>query len=396
VLVGLSMAERKAVTRQMASRYAKASKEQKGVMLDELCALTSWHRDYARRALRTVAGRPTRRRGEPTPRRRRRPPVYDEAVLNDLRSVWVLMDFACGKRLAAIMGEILEALERHGELRLEPPAKAKLLSMSAATMDRRLAADRKRFQIRGRSGTKPGSLLKGQIPIRTFSDWDDTRPGFVQADLVAHCGPSGVGEFCQTLTLTDVATGWTEPRALKNKARRWVVAAIDEVGGVLPFALLGIDSDNGSEFINDHLLAYCNQHQITFTRGRPYRKNDSCHVEQKNWTVVRQAVGYARYDTDIELAALGELYGYLRLFTNFFGPQAKLTGKTRQGAKIVRRYDKPVTPYQRVLDSGVLTKTQARQLTAYYQTLNPAQLRRDISRCQRRLRDLNNMKIQTA
>jgi hypothetical protein len=394
--VGLSMAERKAVSRQMASRYAKASKEQKGVMLDELCALTGWHRDYARRALRTVAARPVRRRGEKPPGRKRRPPVYDEAVVNDLRTVWALMDFACGKRLAAIMSEILEALERHGELRLEPPAKAKLLSMSAATMDRRLAGDRQRFQIRGRSGTKPGSLLKGQIPIRTFSDWDDTRPGFVQADLVAHCGPSAVGEFCQTLTLTDVATGWTEPRAVKNKARVWVVAAIDDVRGVLPFPLLGIDSDNGSEFINDHLFAYCNDHHITFTRGRPYRKNDSCHVEQKNWTVVRQAVGYARYDTDIELAALGELYHYLRLFTNFFCPQAKLTGKTRQGAKIVRRYDKPVTPYQRVLDSRVLTKTQARHLAAYYQTLNPAQLRRDISRCQRRLRDLNHMKIQTA
>jgi len=390
------MAERKAVTRQMASRYAKASKQQKGVMLDELCALTGWHRDYARRALRVVAARPAGRRGERPPGRRARPPVYDEAVIDDLRTLWVLMDFACGKRLVAIMGEVLEALERHGELCLAPEAKAKLLSMSAATIDRRLAGDRQRFNIRGRSGTKPGSLLKGQIPIRTFSDWDDTRPGFVQADLVAHCGQSAAGDFCQTLTLTDVATGWTEPRAIKNKARIWVVQSIDDIRLGLPFGLLGIDSDNGSEFINDHLFAYCADHQITFTRGRPYRKNDSCHVEQKNWTVVRQAVGYARYDTDIELDALAELYGHLRLFTNFFCPQAKLIGKTRNGAKIVRRYDKPVTPYQRVLDAGVLNKTQARQLTAYYHTLNPAQLRRDISRCQRRLRDLNHMKTQTA
>lgn len=392
------MAERKAVTKEMAVRYRRASKVEKGVMLSELCALTGWHRDYARRALREAAARPVIPRGQRRiqPARKPRTPVYEEAVIEALRVMWALMDFPCGKRLQAVMGELVDALERHGELDLEPAVRTKLLAMSAATIDRRLAGDRRRFQIKGRSGTKPGSLLKGQIPIRTFSDWDDTRAGFMQADLVAHCGPSSIGHFCQTLTLTDVATGWTEPRALKNKARVWVIEAIDDIRTVLPFPLLGLDSDNGAEFINDHLFAYCETNQITFTRGRPYRKNDSCHVEQKNWAIVRQVVGYARYETDAELAVLAELYRHLRLFSNFFGPQAKLIAKTRDGAKVIRRHDKPATPYQRLLDSGALNKTQTRSLQAEYLQLNPAQLRRDIARCQRRLRELSNQRIQTA
>lgn len=394
--MGLSMVEKRAVTKQMALRYRRAAKADKVVMLNELCALTGWNRDYARRALRTVAAAPPARRGQRVVRARKpRLAVYDQAVIDILRVVWVLLDFPCGKRLAAVMEQTLDALCRHGELEVDPERRAKLCAMSAATIDRRLAADRKRFQIKGRSGTKPGSLLKGQIPIRTFADWDDTKIGFVQADLVAHCGYSAVGEFCYTLTLTDVASGWTEPRALKNKARRWVIEAIDDIGTALPFPLLGIDSDNGSEFINHHLLAYCAERQITFTRGRTYQKNDSAYVEQKNWAIVRQAVGYARYDT-AELAALGELYGHLRLLTNFFCPQAKLISKTRHGAKVIRRHDTPTTPYRRLISSGVLTKTQSRQLQAFYLKLNPAQLRRDISFWQRRLRELSYPNNKTA
>jgi hypothetical protein len=269
--------------------------------------------------------------------------------------VWATLGFACGKRLAAALPAMVEALERHGELDLDAGVRAQLLAISPATIDRRLAADRKRMQIKGRTGTKPGSLLKGAIAIRTFSDWDDTRPGFAQVDLVGHQGGNSSGFFAQTLTLTDVATGWTEPRALPNKARRWVIEAIDGVRAELPFALLGLDSDNGAEFINSHLLTYCTDNEITFTRGRPYRKNDSCHVEQKNWSVVRQTVGYARYDTDAEIAVLAQLYRHVRLLTNFFEPQAHLIGKTRDGAKVRRSYDRPTTPYQRLLDSGVLT-----------------------------------------
>lgn len=397
--MGLSMGERKAVTKEMARRYRTASKKAKAAMLDELCGLTGWHRDYARRALRTVAAAPGQRRGSPrvAPPRRPRAPVYGDAVIEALRIVWAVLDFSCGKRVAAVMGEMVEALERHGELSVAPEVRSGLLAMSPATIDRRLAADRRRLQIKGRTGTKPGSLLKGQIPIRTFADWDDARIGFAQVDLVSHDGGNSSGEFAFTLTLTDVCCGWTEPAALKNKANRWVVDAIDRIRSeLLPFPLLGLDSDNGAEFINRHLFAYCADGKITFTRGRPYRKNDSARVEQKNWAVVRQAVGYGRYDTDAELAVLAELYGHLRLLTNFFVPQARLVTKTRDGAKITRRYDQPKTPYQRLLAASVLSNTDAAKLTATYLELNPAQLRRDVASCQRRLRELANTKTRTA
>lgn len=396
--MGLSMGERKAVTREIAVRYRRASKQQKGVILGELVALTGWHRDHARRALRAAAARPVAKRGQPRPVvvRRARPPVYGDDVMEPLRVVWAVLGFACGKRLAAAMPAMVTALERHGELDVDPAVRAQLLAISPATIDRRLAGDRTRLQIKGRTGTKPGGLLKGAIAVRTFADWDDTSPGFAQVDLVAHDGGNSTGFFAHTLTLTDVSTGWTEPRALRTKARRWVVEAIDEIRQVLPFPLLGLDSDNGAEFINHHLFAYCTDNKITFTRGRPYRKNDSCHVEQKNWTVVRQSVGYSRFDTDSEVAALGELYRSLRLLTNFFEPQAKLTGKHRDGARVRRVYDTPTTPYQRLLDSGTLTRSQARTLTATYKSLNPAELRREINRHQQRLLAMTRTKNRTA
>lgn len=395
--MGLSMTERKAVTRELARRYRASSKKVKGVILTELCELTGWHRDHARRALRAVAERPVQRRGTlPVPVvRRPRPPVYGEEVMVALRVVWAVLDFACGKRVAPVMDEMVESLERHRELALEPSVRAQLVAMSAATIDRRLEPDRRRMQIKGRTGTKPGSLLKGQIPIRTFADWDDTTVGFAQIDLVGHDGGNAAGEHAFTLTLTDVATGWTEPRALRNKAHRWVIEAIDDIRGVLPFPLLGLDSDNGAEFINRSLFAYCSEREITFTRGRPYRKNDSCHVEQKNWSVVRQAAGYARFDTVAELTELNHLYNELRLMTNFFVPQAKLIFKTREGAKIIRRHETAKTPYHRVLAAGILTKTEAKALTATYHRLNPAQLRRDIALHRRRLIDLHKNKTET-
>lgn len=392
------MGERKAVTRELVARYRRASKTDKGVILTELCELTGWHRDHARRALRSVADRPATRRGVApvVPVRRARPPLYGGDVMEALRFVWAVLDFPCGKRLAPAMAAMVESLERHRELDVDPCVRAALVSISAATIDRRLAPERRRLQIKGRTGTKPGGLLKGAIAIRTFADWDDTTPGFAQVDLVGHDGGNSSGFYAQTLTLTDVATGWTEPCALRNKARRWVIEAIDNIRLVLPFPLLGLDSDNGSEFINSHLFAYCADNKITFTRGRPYRKNDSCHVEQKNWTVVRQSVGYARFDTDTEVAELNEIYRHLRLLTNFFVPQAKLVAKSRDGARVTRRYDTPVTPYERVLASGVLTKTAARALRARYRELNPAQLRRDVAVHQRRLLELTKAKSKSA
>jgi hypothetical protein len=379
--VGLSMAERKAVTKQMAKRYERASKKEKGQMLDELCALTGWTRRHARRALGAVAATG----GRPTPPRRPRARTYGPEVVEPLTLVWATLNGPAGKRLAPFMAEVVEALERHGELQLAPKVRGKLLRISASTIDRALAPERARLRIKGRQGTKPGSILKLQIPIRTFAEWDEDRPGFCEVDLVAHDGGSPYGEFCQTLTLTCVATGWTEVRALPNKAQRWCFEAIEEIRAALPFPLLGLDSDNGAEFINHQLHRYCTEHAITFTRSRPYRKNDNCYVEQKNWPVVRQQVGYARYDTSAELEALRRLYRHLVPYVNFFQPQMKLVAKTRQGAKVSKRFDAARTPFQRLLGSPDVPEATKQGLRETYLSLNPAQLKRDLASCQDRL-----------
>lgn len=267
------------------------------------------------------------------------------------------------------------------------------MQISAATIDRLLAQDRRRLQIRGRSRTKPGTLLKHQIPIRTFSSWDEGRPGFLEVDLVSHDGGHPVGDWIQTLSATDVATGWTETRACKNKAQVHVFAALLQIRRGLPFPLLGIDSDNGSEFINNQLLRYCEREEITFTRSRPYRKNDACFVEQKNWHVVRRTVGYVRYDTEEELTLLNELYSLLRLMTNFFSPQMKLKEKTRDGARVTKRYDEAKTPYQRLLNAAVLPEEDEERLAALYLSLNPVEVQRKIGRIQNRLRTLAVAKL---
>jgi hypothetical protein len=380
------MDQRKAVTKHLARQYAKASKKDKGRILDQLCALTGWTRRHARRAL-TGALHP-----RPAHPRKPRARIYGPEVLKPLTFVWATLNGPSGKRLQPFMAEVVEALERHGEVRLSEEVRSRLLAMSSSTIDRALAPERARLRVRGRSGTKPGSILKRQIPIRTFADWDDLRPGFCEADLVSHDGGSPYGEFCQTLDLTCVATGWTEPRALRNKAERWVTEAIDDISQDLPFPLLGLDSDNGAEFINMMLFRYCEARGITFTRSRPYRKNDNCFVEQKNWPVVRQQVGYARYDSPEELRALRDLYRVLRLYVNFFQPQMKLVDKTRHGATVAKRFDRARTPYRRVLESPFVAQEAKDRLQATYLGLNPAQLKRELTACQDRLLALNRSK----
>jgi hypothetical protein len=290
------------------------------------------------------------------------------------------------------MAEGIEALERFGELTLTAEVRERLLQMSAATIDRRLAGARRRLGVRGRSGTKPGTLLKRHIPIRTFADWDEHRPGFLEVDLVAHDGGVASGDYCQSLDATDVATGWTEPAALKNKAQVWVFAELKRIRQRLPFPLLGLDSDNGAEFINNELYRYCTEERITFTRGRAHRSNDGCFIEQKNWTVVRQHVGYARYDTDAELEVLRELYAHLRRWVNYFCPVMKLREKVRDGAKVTRRYDTARTPYRRVIESEYVAPAAKRRLQAEYLKLNPVTLQREIGRCQDELLRLGRLK----
>jgi len=367
------MSQRKAVTRQTARRYQEAGKTEKARILGELCVLTGWHRDHARKALRTAV------RSEPiTTQRKPRARTYGPEVLAALLKVWASLNAPCGKRLAPVLPTVVERLIACGELRISTETRYQLTRISAATIDRLLAPHKALYRPQGRSMTKPGSLLKSQIPIRTWADWDDVQPGFVEIDLVCHDGGNPRGEYACTLTVTDIATGWTETHAVRNKAYKWVGAALTEIVEAFPFPIVGIDSDNGAEFINHHLLAFCTEREITFTRSRPGHKNDGAHVEQKNWTVVRQTVGYHRYVGHTELDVLNGIYDLLRLQTNFFLPQQKLISKTRVGAKIVKKHDTAQTPYQRTLTHPEVDIADKAALTGQYTTLNPAAIQRDI------------------
>ncbi|MDT5318836.1 MAG: hypothetical protein QOD88_1358 [Mycobacterium sp.] len=277
-----------------------------------------------------------------------------------------------------MLGELVAVLRRFGELEIDEDTAALLVGMSAATIDRRLAPERKKYAVKGRSRTKPGTLLKSQIPVRTWADWDDAVPGFVEIDLVSHDGGNAAGEHAWTLTVTDIATGWTENRSVPSKALKGVMAALDEIAAVMPFPIRGIDSDNGSEFINFHLLDWCCKHQITFTRSRPGNKNDGCHVEQKNWTTVRALVGYHRYDTPAELLLLNKIWTLQSLLTNYFYPQQKLVYKVRDGAKITKKHDTAATPHRRAQAHPNLPTTAKATLTATYLDINPAALQRQI------------------
>jgi hypothetical protein len=378
--MGLLLSQRKAVTQQLARRYRRAGRVEKARILDELCLVNEWHRDHARKALRMAVRAAVRSklgtRQQKT--RKSRELVYDDAVIAALRKVWAIMDAPCGKRLAPFLPEIVDRLRACGELDISEETRYRLVRMSAATIDRRLAPDRARWQPRGRSLTKPGSLLKSQIPIRTWADWDDARPGFVEIDLVGHEGGNPAGEFAHTLTVTDIATGWTQNRAVRNKAQKWVLAALEEIVDAFPFPVLGIDSDNGSEFINGHLLAFCTDREITFTRSRPGNKNDGCHVEQKNWAVVRQAVGYHRYTGEVQVDLLNGIYALLGDQINFFTPQQKLESKTRHGAKVIKKHDTAQTPFQRVIADPTIDIHDKAVLHGHYLTLNPAATRREI------------------
>src|SRR5467141_3963229 len=280
----LTMGERQSVVRVNASRYQKASKKEKRKILDEFVQSTGYHRTYAsyllsRHGRRVVVGPKTAVVGDIGKRARtKREPVYGAEVVKALKQVWVILDLICGKRLKTALPEVVPKLERWGELRVSDEVREKLLRMSASTIDRLLRSERKRMELKSRSGTKPGTLLKHQVPIRTFSDWDESKPGFLEIDLVSHGGGDERGEFCQTLSATDVCSAWTETEAVRNKAQVWVFEGLTRIRARLPFDLLGLDSDNGSEFINGHLVAYCEGEAITFTRSRPYRKNDNCFI----------------------------------------------------------------------------------------------------------------------
>src|SRR6266536_1827279 len=388
----LTMKERKRIAEATAGRYRKVGKKEKGEILNEFVELTGFARCYAALVLRNQGrvvqvNRKLRVRGDVGKKLPRpgRGPTYDEETVKVLVQVWRIMDYICGKRLAPVLGEMVERLLRHNELRCDAARRKKLARMSAATIDRLLGPERQKYQLKGRSHTRPGTLLKHQIPMRTFNEWDEQQPGFLEIDLVGHDGGVLDSFHAFTLNATDVASGWTSSTALKNKAQVWSLAGVQKIQAKLPFPLLGIDSDNGSEFINESFFRYCQDEKITFTRSRPYRKNDSCFVEQKNYSVVRRAVGYQRCDTDEQLHLLEELYEPLELYTNFFQPSMKLKLKERHGARVTKKYDKARTPYQRVLESSFIDEVTKEQLRQRYQLLNPAQLKRQLERLQRQL-----------
>jgi hypothetical protein len=368
-------------------RYVLATAADKTRILDEFIATTGYHRKYALELLNHP----------PPPRlpagKRPRAKTYTLAVQRVLVQLWEIADRICSKRLVPSLPDLIDALERHGELALDPPTRQLLLALSPATADRLLAPARRAALPHGRTTTKPGSLLKHQIPIRTFADWDDAQPGFLEIDLVGHGGESASGEYLHSLVLTDIATQWTECVALRNRGEQGVCTAIADTRSLLPVPMLGLDSDNGGEFINHLLVRYCEREEITFTRCRPYKKNDQCHVEQKNYTLVRRSVGYDRYEGQEAYAALVALYAPLRLYTNYFQPSVRLAEKTRDGAKVRKRYDDARTPYQRLLTAPQVKAAVKRGLRAEYRTLNPAALRREIEAAQEALWRLARVRI---
>ena len=382
----LTLAARRQVTARLARRYQRGTKAEKSAVLDQVCAVNGWHRDHARKALRTWTGQP--------PPRQARPPAYryGTQVIDALRFVWAVADGPTGKRLAPMLPVLVDSLRRHGELDISDDTAAALVAMSPATIDRRLAPDRAQLSTKpfGRSLTRPGSLLKSQIPLKTWAEWDDTRPGFLEIDLVGHDGGDNNGQFCWTLTATDVATGWTLARTVRSKGERVVADALEQIRLQLPFHVAGIHSDNGSEFINNHLLRWTQARQITFTRGRPAHKNDNAHVEQKNWVLPRRCAGYFRYDTAREERLLNDLWATETIVFNLFNAQQKLVAKTRQGAKVTKRYDTARTPADRLLTdfADFLDPHDRDALQAQLRDANPAQLRRRVAVIQGNLVEL--------
>ncbi|MHB1739297.1 MAG: DDE-type integrase/transposase/recombinase [Actinomycetes bacterium] len=384
--MGLTMSQRRAVTKAIATRYKRASRAEKGRILDELCATTGWHRSHARKALGgALKPRVVRSRAP-------RAPVYGPEAVVALQFCWAVLGAPTGKRLAPVLGDLVGRLRRFEELSISEETAAQVIKMSPATIDRRLAPARAGMTLRGRSHTKPGSLLKDSIPIRTWAQWNDAVPGFVDIDLVGHEGGNAVGEHAYTLTVIDIATGWTENRSVPNKARKWVVAALEEIGLIMPFPIIGVNSDNGSEFINHHLLNWCAERRITFTRSRSGNSNDGAHVEQKNWAVVRTVVGYHRYDTPAELLLLNRIWLLQSQITNYLLPQQKLVSKVRNGAKVTKKYDRPTTPHQRAERATSVTSQDKKIMAAVLADLNPAAIQRQIQALSAQLLTLTTSK----
>jgi len=362
-------------------RYRRAGRPEKRRILDEFCQVAGYHRKHA---IRLLNGPAPGAAGPP----RRRAATYSPAVIEALRAIWAAAGYPWSLRLKALLPLWLPWARRR--LHVRPALERQLLAISPRQVDRRLAPYRRQLVKRLYGRTKPGTLLKHHIPLKT-DRWDVATPGFTEIDLVAHCGSLGDGEFVHSLNLTDIHTTWVETAAVLGKSQAAVQAALEELRQALPFRLRGIDSDNGSEFINQHLWDYCQAQEIQFTRGRPYKRDDNAHIEQKNWTHVRKLLGYVRYDTPEACAAINALYRHaLRLFQNLFLPSVKLVRKERVGARVRRRYDAPRTPLDRVLACPEIDSRVAAELRRQRDCLDPFALARAIDQQLERIYALAN------
>jgi hypothetical protein len=363
--------------RAIYQRYKQASRREKKAILDEFCTVCNYHRKHATRVFSGFEkGKDrTKKNGK-----RGRPEIYRlDAVLKPLKKIWLAANLPCSKRLKTIVPLWLKGYqEQFGPL--DDKIVQKLNSISPATIDRLLDPVRARNTKHGRSTTKPGTLLRKQIPIKT-NQWDESRPGFIEADTVAHCGNTLLGMFAYTVDFVDIATGWTEQRAVWGKGETGVMEQIKDVEAMLPFSILGFDSDNGSEFLNHHIFKYFldRKYPVQFTRSRAYHKDDNSHIEQKNWTHVRQWLGYQRLDNPDAVLLLNQLYrSEWRLFHNFFCPSVKLISKERVGSKTFKRHDLPKTPYQRIMESKHIDSSKKYNLTKQLENLNPFLLRKQM------------------
>jgi len=375
----ISQSTRHELVVAVGERYRTAAKEDKSRILGEFIAVTGYHRKHAIRLLNT---------DEPVGhvRRKGRSRIYDQGVQEALTMLWEASDRVCGKRLKPLLPLLVASLERHGHLHLDDGIRERVLSASAATIDRVLAGPRSNSPSRRKSRARP--VVRSQIRVRTFGDWADPEPGYTEVDLVAHCGGAAAGSFAHTLTVTDIASGWTEGVPLLVREASLVVDALERLRSELPFTLKGIDSDNGSEFINDSLLEYCKDKGIEFTRSRAHHKNDQAWVEQKNGSVVRRLVGYGRLEGVAAVEALCRLYAASRLFINFFQPSFKLASKERIGARVTKRYSPPETPCSRLLAAPSISEPMKDRLRAVLVTLDPLRLLDEIRTVQHHIAGL--------
>ena len=399
--MGLSMQEKKSLTREISKRYQQAGKKEKTRILDEVVKTTGYNRKYALHILTNwgkttticVSGKTLRLHAQAKKRRKGggRKPIYSQEFTETLRTIWVFFWYRCGKILAPFMRAQMKYLVKPFGITKE--VKEMLLKVSPATIDRKLKADKKELAFKGKSGTKPGNLLKKQIPVRTYYADADKKAGFFEIDTVHHCGHTDSGEFCLTLSATDVYSGWIELRQLLNKAHKWVLEEITDIKSSLPFPFLGLDSDNGSEFINSAMQKWCEKESVQFTRSRPYHKNDNCFVEQKNNSCVRNFIGHGRFTSVAERDALASVYRSLCPLLNYFMPSLKLIAKIKIGSKSKKVYDKNViSPYQRLLASGDVSDAVKLEMSRRLKGFNPVVLQREVHRAVDVLVSLNRSK----